>query len=292
MNSNICIFGEVLFDNFPDGSRVLGGAPFNVSWHLQAFGQAPAFISAIGHDESGQKIQQAMLNWGIGTDAVTINEQQSSGQVNVQLVNNEPEYDIVSPSAWDEITVNRTKIPTCKLLYHGSLALRHPHNRESLQQLIGDPAQKVFLDVNLRTPWWTGEQVIQMVKECDWVKLNIDELNLLYPSSSAIPARLQSLIDDNALKGIILTQGSKGASITTGGGECHEISPQHNARVVDTVGAGDAFCSIILLGLSLDWPLDTTLQRAQAFASAIVEKRGATVDDPSFYQPFKDQWSL
>ena len=36
----LCLFGEVLFDHFPDGKRVLGGAPFNVAWHLQAFGHA------------------------------------------------------------------------------------------------------------------------------------------------------------------------------------------------------------------------------------------------------------
>ena len=42
------IFGEVLFDRFPDGSVVLGGAPFNVAWHLQAFGRAPLFISTGG----------------------------------------------------------------------------------------------------------------------------------------------------------------------------------------------------------------------------------------------------
>ncbi|MGD9171680.1 MAG: carbohydrate kinase, partial [Candidatus Thiodiazotropha sp.] len=34
----IAIFGEVLFDCFPTGEQVLGGAPFNVAWHLQAFG--------------------------------------------------------------------------------------------------------------------------------------------------------------------------------------------------------------------------------------------------------------
>jgi len=37
-NQQIGIFGEVLFDQFPDGQQVLGGAPFNVAWHLQAFG--------------------------------------------------------------------------------------------------------------------------------------------------------------------------------------------------------------------------------------------------------------
>ena len=33
-------------------------------------------------------------------------------------------------------------------------------------------------------------------------------------------------------------------------------------------------------------------ERAQAFASAVVGMRGATVDDPAFYQPFLDTWNL
>ena len=43
MANKRCVFGEVLFDVFPDGKQVLGGAPFNVAWHLQAFGIAPYF---------------------------------------------------------------------------------------------------------------------------------------------------------------------------------------------------------------------------------------------------------
>ena len=55
------VFGEVLFDIFPDGSRVLGGAPFNVAWHLQAFGCAPLFVSRIGEDENGEQVRAATL---------------------------------------------------------------------------------------------------------------------------------------------------------------------------------------------------------------------------------------
>ncbi len=36
MTGQVCVFGEVLFDHFPDGRRVLGGAPFNVAWNLAA----------------------------------------------------------------------------------------------------------------------------------------------------------------------------------------------------------------------------------------------------------------
>jgi fructokinase len=38
--------------------------------------------------------------------------------------------------------------------------------------------------------------------------------------------------------------------------------------------------------------LPQTLERAQAFASAIVGQRGATVRDPAFYQPFLADWGL
>ncbi len=64
----LCIFGEVLFDHFADGTRVLGGAPFNVAWHLQAFGQAPWFISRTGNDPDGEAVRAAMRDWGMDTE--------------------------------------------------------------------------------------------------------------------------------------------------------------------------------------------------------------------------------
>jgi sugar/nucleoside kinase (ribokinase family) len=46
----VIVFGEVLFDRFNSGEEILGGAPFNVAWHLQAFGDNPQFISRLGQD--------------------------------------------------------------------------------------------------------------------------------------------------------------------------------------------------------------------------------------------------
>lgn len=46
---NVVLFGEVLADIFPDKS-VLGGAPFNVARHLEAFGQSPILITRLGND--------------------------------------------------------------------------------------------------------------------------------------------------------------------------------------------------------------------------------------------------
>lgn len=97
------IFGEVLFDCFPDGKRVLGGAPFNVAWHCQAFGMKPLLISRVGNDTPGEEIQQAMADWGMTTAGLQLDLQHPSGVVDVQFVEGEPVYSIVENSAWDFI---------------------------------------------------------------------------------------------------------------------------------------------------------------------------------------------
>ena len=70
LNGQPVIFGEVLFDEFEDGAAVLGGAPFNVAWHLQGFGLAPIFISRIGSDAHGNQVMHAMEQWGMDFSAV------------------------------------------------------------------------------------------------------------------------------------------------------------------------------------------------------------------------------
>ena len=57
------VIGEVLFDCFPDGSTVLGGAPFNVAWHLQAFGLRPLVVTRVGDDALGERVLTTMESW-------------------------------------------------------------------------------------------------------------------------------------------------------------------------------------------------------------------------------------
>ncbi len=283
-----CIFGEVLFDCFPTGERVLGGAPFNVAWHLQAFGEAPRFISRVGNDTDGNEILDAMLKWGMRTDGVQIDENLPTGRVDITFSEEgEPAYDIVHPSAYDAI-VPDDFTSHCSMIYHGSLALRDAASSHALLRLKRQLATTVFVDVNLRAPWWQKEHVAQLLEDADWVKLNADEMGLLAsPASSAA-----DFIAEHQLQGLILTHGAEGAEIVTPGGGTVRVLPAKNLNVVDTVGAGDAFASVMLLGLLRNWPLQLTAERAQGFASRMVSQRGATVHDPHFYDDVMGAWQI
>jgi fructokinase len=287
----ITVFGEVLFDCFPGGERVLGGAPFNVAWHLQAFGLQPRFVSRVGDDPEGKEIRQAMQTWGMDMTGLQSDDEHPTGRVEVSLQAGEPSYDIVDRVAYDFIQADEPRGNHSRILYHGSLALRHASSRTSLQRLHNTLGAHLFMDVNLRAPWWQREQVLEWVAQADWVKLNEEELANLQ-DGAADHAGAAAFLQRHDLKGLVVTRGGEGASLLMRGQPVIDVAPVSALRVVDTVGAGDALASVLLLGLSLDWPMQETLERAQQFASAVVGQRGAITRQRTFYLPFITSWGL
>lgn len=289
---NIHIFGEVLFDHFPDGSCVLGGAPFNAAWHLQAFGQKPCFISRIGRDRTGQEVRVAMQDWQMDTSGLQRDIEHPTGAVQVTIEHNEPSYLIVPEQAYDFIDAKQLPSTRDGLLYHGTLALRHAVSRAALTALKKQHAGNVFMDVNLRAPWWQKDEVLALADDADWIKLNHHELQALNGKEDDPNQAMQQFLETHQLQGLIVTRGEQGAIALNAAGEYVSVAPAESLAIVDTVGAGDAFAAVLMLGIQLGWPLPQTLERAQSFASALVGRRGATVHDSTFYQPFISDWQL
>ncbi len=68
------------------------------------------------------------------------------------------------------------------------------------------------------------------------------------------------------------------------------IMPEPVDKLVDTVGAGDAFSSVCIMGFMQGWNEETILQRATAFASRICQQQGATSEDEGLYHRFLGEW--
>lgn len=281
------IFGEVLFDCFPTGEKVLGGAPFNVAWNLHFFGDEPTFISRIGNDKYGEIILKAMQDFGMNSKHIQIDEQRPTGMVEVVIDNNEPSYDIVEDSAYDFIdTALMAETTDDGILYHGTLCLRKQSSRSAIDKMRLNQNLKIFLDVNLRSPWWEKEHVLSLCSNADWVKMNEHELALLSDAESDIKSQMVHLQKKHTLEQVIITRGAKGTVILSGEGEFYEQKPEDVVKLVDTVGAGDAFSSVYIHGLLAGWPVNKNLYYAQLFAGKVIGLRGATTTDLKFYQEF------
>ena len=291
----IVIFGEVLFDCFQGSEPVLGGAPFNVAWHLHAFRTSPQIITAVGDDELGEKIKSAMHHWGMSTNFVQTKKEYETGVVNIEIKDNEPHYTIRENCAYDNIdNVTLPKWEEKAFLYHGSLATRNQKSKATLANLLEQQLFNRFIDVNLRTPWWNKAEVLSSIASAYFVKLNIDELCLLSDSSKDMPwlDLAKSFKFDHDIKHLLITRGGDAASLIDDKNTVYtQPCPPDQGTLVDTVGAGDAYSSVVLLGIYERWSWPTTLERAQEFASYIVTQRGATSKDLDIYNAFRKRWS-
>ncbi|MFA7095326.1 MAG: PfkB family carbohydrate kinase [Gammaproteobacteria bacterium] len=289
------IFGEVLFDRFPDGTAVLGGAPFNVAWHLRGFGLDPLFISRVGADPLGERVREAMADWGMDLSGLQSDPLHPTGVVEVTLEGAQPRYDILPRQAYDFIepapALRALENVAGFCLYHGSLAARHAVSRSCLQALRTGRDLPVFLDLNLRAPWWNLPAVFDLVDGARWLKLNDTEFDTV--AGGPVPEAEARNVADNLrrshhLEMLAVTFGADGALIVTEGAALR-IMP-HALEVVDTVGAGDAFSAVLLLGLWRNWPFALALRRATDFAGAICQQRGATNRDRAFYASYLREW--
>lgn len=298
-NSQVVLFGEVLADVFPE-RLVLGGAPFNVARHLQAFGCEPLLLSRVGDDALGRDVLATMAGSGMDTRGVQLDRQYPTGQVKVHLENGGHRFEILDLQAYDAIDPTVVHLvgppPMPALVYYGTLAQRHVASRRALATLLHSTKASKFLDVNLRAPWYHERTLAFSLEMADIVKLNDQELQELadmFGLSSGDPrGQAVALMRHFDLAQVVVTCGAAGAWQMGRDGQvvASGASPVDQA-VVDTVGAGDGFAAVYLVGALRHWPTALTLERANAFAAAICGIRGAIPDDMNFYQPFSQAWA-
>ncbi len=281
----LLIFGEVLYDCFPDGRKVLGGAPFNVAWHLKGLGYSPRFISRVGADQEGRLILDSMRRWGMDITGMQVDDGLPTGEVFVTIEEGEPSYEICHPRAWDNIEA--IEPGNGGMLYHGSLALRSEKSRESFLALRSGFAGPIFMDLNLRPPDIDWDLIHQLLPGLAWLKINLLELRALLedPSLSfaAPEAALERVVEDFGVQNIVLTAGVEGALLYGKTGMVRKRPAPRTVQFADAVGAGDAFSAMTIDGLQKGFPLDEVLARASQFAAKVCGIAGATSSELSLY---------
>jgi fructokinase len=295
----ILVIGEILFDVFPDYRR-LGGAPFNFAYHLKNFGFDVRFISRIGIDDAGKEILYNLELSRFNLDDLQLDEDHPTGSVNVHLdKNGEPQFDIISDVAYDYIEFitkyHSNLINAARLMYFGSLIQRSEAGHKNLQAFIARNSSESlhFYDINLRPGCYNGDIIKKSLIKTDILKLNEDELGKLKQMHSKKmndDEFVHHIMETHEIRLVSLTKGEAGSELFTNQG-CFSSKPAEAVKVVDSVGAGDAFAAMLAAGLLKKWHPEEILVRASLFASRVCEIKGALPDSASFYEPFKALFS-
>jgi fructokinase len=236
-----------------------------------------------------------------------VDKMEQTGRVIAQRCANGHRFVILPSQAFDYINpepaLGSLEAVAPTTLYFGTLAQRCPRSRDTLQVLLEATGATRFLDLNLREGQYDERTVFHSMHAADIVKVNEQELQSLFswycdihPGAPAllpeqVRAACMALVHMFSLEALIVTLGHRGSVYFPAAGEV--IVNRDNPApsfVIDTVGVGDAFCALFLLGRLRGWQLGQTLARANEFAGAICAVPGAVPQDLGFYDKWAARW--
>ncbi|MHB1045527.1 MAG: PfkB family carbohydrate kinase [Thermoanaerobaculia bacterium] len=300
-SSRVAVFGEALVDELPSGARP-GGAPLNVAAHAAAFGLSPLLLTRLGPDPAGQALRAAMAARGIPVDGVQSDPALPTGRAVVTLRGGVPRFEIPAGAAFDAIdgaaAARAVREARPSVVAFGTLALRETPSRDALRDVLDASPAIRLVDLNLRAPWYDGAVVTRALSAAHVVKASdeeLDELRRILCLTLREPEALAAdVVRRFRLKALYVTRGARGAAVSWRSGDvvsrAEADAEGSQDEVVDTVGAGDAFTAVVLLGLARRWTAEESLRRGVAFAGAVTRIAGATPEERSFYEPFLAQW--
>ncbi|PWM31423.1 MAG: hypothetical protein DBX55_02650 [Verrucomicrobia bacterium] len=277
-------FGEILWDVF-DGEKTLGGAPLNFAYYCAKLGADSKIISAVGDDESGTSAVDILSGAGVDCSGIGIAKGLPTGRADVRRGRNgEPEFEILTPAAWDSIIPNSRAMSMLKgarAFYFGTLARRAAQSESAWKDCVKalPPECIKIFDANLRQNFHSPDLVGESLEAADILKINAGELEALrcahFPDSKESDSAVcRAILEKFRLKFLLLTRGADGFSVFDANSETRgrAIPPQ---KFVDSVGAGDSFTAAFSMAVIRGADAAEAAAEGARLASKVCSARGA-----------------
>ena len=264
MSKLITSMGEILIDFLPieDAGHTVGfkmhpgGSPFNVALGLARLDAPAAFAGKLSTDLFGRFLRKHVEAEGIDT-RFALSSNAPSTLAFVSMESGEPDYAFYGEGAADAL-LEPDEVPPVLfdetgILHFGSISLL----RGSTPAAVLSTAERLkgsallSFDPNIRPGLIRDKDAYlalleQLFALADIVKISAADLNWLLPGLS--PADAAQDLQARGPTMVVVTRGGQGVLASR---DSHRWEvPAFSLKVVDTVGAGDAFTAGMLAGLA------------------------------------------
>ncbi len=204
-----------------------------------------------------------------GKCLVTLNEKQV------------PTYNLLDNVAYDYIPAPTLK-QSFDVFYFGTLSLRSRYNLSTVKNILdNNNFSDVFVDLNIRPPHYSKENILFALCNASIVKISDEELKVVLENadiddvSDYKKAALALSQKFTNLKMIIITLGPKGAYLFETAEKTEHSCGVVDLPVVSTVGAGDSFAAAFLSQYLSGKGIDSALETASKVSSFVVSEKDA-----------------
>lgn len=283
MSKKIVAFGELVWDIFEEGKQ-LGGAPVNLVYRVNSFGDQGILLSRVGDDELGKESISQLRKLEISDENVQIDPVFPTGTAHVRVGSEGRADYIIDPDmAFDhiEFTAEALKIVrNSDCLVFGTLVQRYGISKNTLKELLNEsPGLLKYLDLKLRKNCYNRPVLESSLHAADILRVKENELYTLKSDLGLFEyetkALAQEVINEYNIDVVLVTQSKSGAfAITRDGGFFEE--PGYKIDLMDTVGSGSAFSAGFLHVYLENQDIEEALRFGNAAGAATAATHGAT----------------
>jgi fructokinase len=249
----IVVGGEALYDLVLQGTAEdlhghPGGGPFNTARTLGRLERPVAYLGRLSDDCFGQRLEALLTGDGVSLESVVRTEDPTTlalAEVDDDGVARYRFYErgTAAPGLTPEAALEALPARV-DMLHVGTLGLVLEPVATALEGVVERlaPSALVAVDPNCR-PWVVSDaeayrgRIRSVLRHAHVLKVSEEDVAFLEPHRSAVEA-VRSLLEYGPSVGL-LTRGPNGALVITRTAEVAVPAPR--AKVVDTIGAGDAF---------------------------------------------------
>ncbi|KAF5414204.1 MAG: putative sugar kinase [Candidatus Methanogaster sp.] len=261
-----------------------GGSAANTIAALARLGIKTGFIGRVGDDADGTYLRSKMAKEGVDTQGIEV----ARGRTGSAIVLVDPGGErsmYVHPGVNDALSVTSETISYVK-------NAKYLHLSSFVGKTVIDVQSEILDRSRAEISFAPGmlyvrrgvDALREIISNARVVFLNRDEIEMLtgfgYRKGAGELNEVGSEI-------VVVTLGGDGCYIRTPGAEL--AIPGFSARVVDTTGAGDAFCAGFLYGLLADEPLGVCGRLGNFVAAKCIEMVGAREGLPRILEIAEDQ---
>jgi fructokinase len=279
--------GELLWDMLSSGPR-LGGAVSNFSVMAGRLGSHAVCASRLGQDELGRRALQELAEKPLDATYLQTDSTHPTSKVEVTLKDGQAAYIFVPDVAWDYLELSpewRELAPRADAVCFGTLGQRNDVSRRTIEGFLAATAPgcvRVF-DVNLRPPFYSAEVIERSLQLTTLLKMNDTEMPEILKllglgagegiTADELLAGARRLLERFPVHMVCVTMGGNGSLLVTR--EKVDRHPGVPIKVVDTVGAGDAFAAALTHYYLLGAPLSVINEAGNRWGSWVASQPGA-----------------
>lgn len=279
---------ERLLNLLPNQKKTSGGSAANSAAGIAVLGGSTRYVGKIANDALGDLYASDLTS----LDGLSFNSSRLSGGENTAIsaiiVTDDGERTMNTYLGaclhLTEADIAKCEVQDANVVFFEGYLWDQPKARDAVlkaieiaKNAIGTKVAITLSDANCVRRHIKEFNELILADQIDLVLANKKELQALYSTDDIDNAIHQAA---NANCDFAVTLGSKGAAVIEHG-SIQIVESKPVAKIVDLVGAGDAFAAGLLLGYSRNEALVKSAESGCAFAAEIIQTEGARIAAPS-----------